>query len=198
MSELSTREKLLHAALDLFSQKGYDATGVDEIAESIGMSGPIIYKYFKGKEDLLNSIHTISDNPYNEQMGFNTPFPIWIHNGEELKQFTMHQIHFTINNETIIKLRKLCTIEQFRNKDLTFEATNHQFDKIVNQYTDIFKGMIEHGAVEEMDPKVLSLEFTGPTAMLIQLSDREPSRRQEAIDMIEKHVDFFIKTHCKN
>ena len=81
---------------------------------------------------------------------------------------------------------------QGRKKYITFEATNHQFDKIVNQYTDIFKGMIEHGAVEEMDPKVLSLEFTGPTAMLIQLSDREPSRRQEAIDMIEKHVDVYI------
>ena len=130
-------------------------------------------------------------------MGFGRPFPIWIHNGDELKQFSLHQVHYTINDETIIKVRKLCTIEQFRNKDLTFEATNHQFDRIIDQFTDIFAGMIEHGAIDDMDPRVLALEYTGPTAMLIQLSDREPSRRQEAIDMIEKHIDFFIETHCK-
>ena len=37
MAEGSTRERLLSAALDLFSVKGYDASSVDEIAESIGI-----------------------------------------------------------------------------------------------------------------------------------------------------------------
>ena len=35
MTELTTREKLIQAALTLFSEKGYDATSVDEIAEAI-------------------------------------------------------------------------------------------------------------------------------------------------------------------
>ena len=61
MAEMSTKEKLQFAALDLFSKKGYAATSVDEIAESVGMKGPIIYKYFKGKEDLLLMVDRIYD-----------------------------------------------------------------------------------------------------------------------------------------
>ena len=53
MTGMPAKEKLLYSALDLFSKKGYDATSVDEIAEAAGMKGPNIYKYFKGKEDLL-------------------------------------------------------------------------------------------------------------------------------------------------
>ena len=196
MAESSTRDKLLHAALELFSEKGFDSTSVDEIAESVGMSGSIIYKYFKGKEDLFQAIHTLTDTPYHKQMGFNSPFPIWIHNAAELKQFSLHQINFTINDDTIIKLRKLCTIEQYRNEELARSATRHQFEMIINQFTDIFKYMIEQGAVEEGDPRVLAVAYTGPTAMLIQLSDREPERRDECLKMIEDHIDFFIKKHC--
>ena len=53
MAGKSTRERLMSAALDLFSKKGYEAASVDEIAESIGIKGPNIYKYFKGKHGLF-------------------------------------------------------------------------------------------------------------------------------------------------
>ena len=45
----NTRERMIKAALDLFSVNGYDGTSVDEIAESIGVKGPNLYAYFKGK-----------------------------------------------------------------------------------------------------------------------------------------------------
>ena len=197
MPEFSAKERLLSAALDLFSQKGYAATSVDEIAEAAGMKGPNIYKYFKNKEELLNSLHNYVDAPYDTIMMLNTSFPIWIHTGSELKQFSMRQINYTIKDDTVIKLRKMCTIEQYRNERFTKQATTHQFDNIVNQFTDIFKGMIENGTIDECDPYILALEYTAPTAMLIQLSDREPSRMEEAIQLIEKHFDFFIEKHCK-
>ena len=45
MAEMSVREKITYAALDLFSQKGFDATTVEEIADAAGMKGPNLYKY---------------------------------------------------------------------------------------------------------------------------------------------------------
>lgn len=197
MTGMPARERLLYSALDLFSKKGYDATSVDEIAEAAGMKGPNIYKYFKGKEDLLTQLHALVDAPYDRKMGLDDSFPIWIHNGDELKQFSMHQINYTINDDIIIKLRRMVTIEQFRMDKLTEQATTHQFDNIINQFADIFDGMVKNGALDECDTKVLALEYTAPTAMLIQLSDREPSRRAEALELIEKHIDFFIAKYCK-
>ena len=56
MSKIPTRERILDSALMLFSEKGYDGVGVDLIAENAGIKGPSLYRHFKGKEDILNSL----------------------------------------------------------------------------------------------------------------------------------------------
>ena len=53
MMDISTKDRILEAALTVFSEKGYDGVGVDFIAETAGMKGPSLYKHFKGKEDML-------------------------------------------------------------------------------------------------------------------------------------------------
>ncbi|MBP5192045.1 MAG: TetR/AcrR family transcriptional regulator [Eubacterium sp.] len=197
MAEMSVREKITYAALDLFSQKGFDATTVEEIADAAGMKGPNLYKYFKGKEDILKNIRTIADEPYKGMLGYDDTMPIWIHNGDELKEFTWYHVNYTMNNETIVKLRKLCTIEQFRNNELTREMTDHQYELILNLYEKVFTDMIKRGTIVEGNPKILSLQYTAPIALLIQLSDREPTRRQESIDMMNGHMDSFIEMYLK-
>lgn len=44
---------LLDSALTLFSEKGYDATSVREIIEKARVSRPVLYYYFRNKEDLF-------------------------------------------------------------------------------------------------------------------------------------------------
>ena len=51
----STRERLLDAAIDVFREKGYDGTGVQEIARRAGLTTGAIYANFRGKADLLFS-----------------------------------------------------------------------------------------------------------------------------------------------
>jgi AcrR family transcriptional regulator len=54
----STKEIIERQAITLFSEKGYDATSMREIAEAAGITKPVIYYYFKNKEHLCN--HLIS------------------------------------------------------------------------------------------------------------------------------------------
>lgn len=51
----STRDKLLDAAIAVFREKGYDGTGVQEIARRAGLTTGAIYANFRGKADLLFS-----------------------------------------------------------------------------------------------------------------------------------------------
>jgi AcrR family transcriptional regulator len=51
----STRERLLDAAIAVFREKGYDGTGVQEIARRAGLTTGAIYGNFRGKADLLFS-----------------------------------------------------------------------------------------------------------------------------------------------
>ena len=50
---MDNRLKILSSALELFSSRGYDAVGVQEIAEVSGITKPTLYHYFGNKENLL-------------------------------------------------------------------------------------------------------------------------------------------------
>jgi AcrR family transcriptional regulator len=49
-------DKILRAALQLFYERGFDGVGVDLIGERAGMSGPAIYRYFSGKDEILMTL----------------------------------------------------------------------------------------------------------------------------------------------
>lgn len=61
MSDLSeqareSREKILSAAKELFSTKGFDGTSVREISEKSNVKKALIFYYFKNKEEILQSL----------------------------------------------------------------------------------------------------------------------------------------------
>ena len=52
MTGKERREQLLDVGRSLFAQKGFDATSVEEIALRAGVSKPVVYEHFGGKEGL--------------------------------------------------------------------------------------------------------------------------------------------------
>jgi len=48
------RERIINAAIELFSQKGYDATRVNDIANAANVNKALIYYYFSSKQDILD------------------------------------------------------------------------------------------------------------------------------------------------
>ena len=52
----STTERILDAATVLFSEKGYHATTMREIASAVGIKAASLYNHFPGKEDVLHRI----------------------------------------------------------------------------------------------------------------------------------------------
>jgi len=49
---ISPRERLLKAAIELFSRKGYAATTTREIVATAGVTKPVLYYYFRNKEGI--------------------------------------------------------------------------------------------------------------------------------------------------
>ena len=60
MEQESTKAQILKIATELFSEKGYDAVGVQEIVEKSGITKPTLYYYFGSKKGLLEAI--VSEN----------------------------------------------------------------------------------------------------------------------------------------
>lgn len=53
---MDNKENIQACALALFSAKGYDAVGVQEICESAGITKPTLYHYFGSKRGLLEAL----------------------------------------------------------------------------------------------------------------------------------------------
>ena len=52
MTGRERREQLLDVGRSLFAEKGFDATSIEEIAARAGVSKPVVYEHFGGKEGL--------------------------------------------------------------------------------------------------------------------------------------------------
>lgn len=50
------REAILAAAAELFSERGYPGTGIDDIGEAAGISGPGVYRHFDNKNEVLSEV----------------------------------------------------------------------------------------------------------------------------------------------
>ena len=66
---MSTKEKILDAALTLFAENGYDGTSVEQIANVVGIKAPSLYKHYRGKEDILNALIDSAGGVYKGDYG---------------------------------------------------------------------------------------------------------------------------------
>ena len=54
--EKNTKEKILEEALKLFAQSGYMGTSMNDIASKLGVTKAALYKHYKSKQEILDSI----------------------------------------------------------------------------------------------------------------------------------------------
>lgn len=54
----SRREQILAAAAELFASHGFHGVGIDDIGAAIGISGPALYRHFRGKDAMLGEMLT--------------------------------------------------------------------------------------------------------------------------------------------
>lgn len=56
LSAENRREQIMHAAAELFIQRGFEGVSMADIAASLGTSRPTIYTYFPSTESLLDAL----------------------------------------------------------------------------------------------------------------------------------------------
>lgn len=55
-----TRTRILQEAAKLFTEKGYEATSVQDIAQALGLSKAALYHHFRSKEEILYAISLLA------------------------------------------------------------------------------------------------------------------------------------------
>ena len=190
-----TKERIMAAALDMFSQNGYAGTNIRELTASLGLVKSGLYKHFKSKEEIWNSLLDKMIAYYDERFGFPEHLPPVPDSLEGLTAMTMQMVDFTIHDERIVMTRKMLAIEQFRDERAKALATKHFLTGLTDMFTHVFTGMMDKGLHRRDDPRMLAFAYTAPISALIHLCDREPEKTKDAIAQVEAFSRHFIKTY---
>ena len=193
----NTKERILHAALELFSENGYEGTNIQQIADSVGLVKSALYRHFESKEAIWNAILDEMSLYYEQRFGSEANLPAVPATCGELLPLTMWMMNFTIHDEQIVRCRKLLLTEQFHDPRACELATRHFLTGLEAIFNRLFAGMMENGSLKVEDPAMLAFAFTAPITALVHLCDREPQREQEALAQAEAFVTHFIHTYGK-
>ena len=190
-----TKERILEAALEMFSQNGYAGTNIRELSASLGLVKSGVYKHFESKEAIWNALLDKMIAYYAERFGSAEHLPPVPDSQEELVSLTMRMVNFTVHDERIIMTRKVLTLEQFRDVRARELATKHFLTGLTEMFTYVFTGMMDKGLLRKDDPKMLAFAYTTPISALIHLCDREPEKTEGAIKQIEAFSRHFIRAY---
>lgn len=96
-----TKEKILAAAEEIFSEKGFAGARVDEIAEISGVNKRLIYAHFESKENLYkNILHRVYGRLVEMENSQNMDLPA----DEVLKKNISNAFEYLSNNPNFVSL----------------------------------------------------------------------------------------------
>ena len=190
-----TKERILDAALEMFSQNGYAGTNIRELSASLGLVKSGVYKHYESKEAIWNALLDQMTAYYADHFGSAEHLPPVPDSPEALTRLTMQMVNITVHDEKIIMTRKVLTLEQFRDDRARELATKHFLTGLTEIFTHIFAGMMDKGLIRRDDPAMLAFAYTTPISALIHLCDREPEKTVEAMAQIEAFVGHFIAVY---
>ena len=190
-----TKERILTAALEMFSQNGYAGTNIRELSASLGLVKSGVYKHYESKEAIWNALLDQMIAYYADHFGSAEHLPPVPDSLEGLVTMTMHMVNITVHDEKIIMTRKVLTLEQYRDVRARELATKHFLTGLTEMFTRIFSGMMEKGLLREDDPEMLAFAYTTPISALIHLCDRKPEKTEEAIKQVEAFSRHFIRVY---
>jgi transcriptional regulator, tetR family len=200
-----TKLLILDAALNLFSKRGYDGVGLRDLAQEVGIRESAIYKHFKGKQDIFDSLLEQMNNEYNAfAMSINVQSDLskMIDKYKTISENDLIMIcnsffMYFAKDERASKFRKILTMEQFRNKEIGLLYKTLYFDNVLAYHTEIFKGLIAAGTIIDVSPEIVALHFYSPIFVLLTSFDEQKISELDVMKKLELHVKQFRTIYYK-
>lgn len=200
---MNTKQKILLESLRLFSQRGYDAVGVEQIATAVGIKAPSLYKHYRSKQDIFDAIFEETARRYE---AFTDTISVHVQNSEQdakmFEEITADDlvakvrslIDYSLHDEYVSMFRRMMTIEQFRSPELSELYSQRYVNQIHDYHSGLFTKMIAAGVLVEEDPGILAMMYDAPILVLLGECDRHPEKEEEYMKKLEAYVRLFYKT----
>ncbi|MCK4396737.1 TetR/AcrR family transcriptional regulator [candidate division WOR-3 bacterium] len=188
MSGEERKKRIINASMKIFSKKGFQGTKTKEIAKAAGVSEAMIFKYFKTKNDIYNSIISSKVKDHSKEISdiqskiSNLP--------RVLKETILHVINLNEKDPTFLRLMLYSSLEEHRFAHIFVET--HLSGNREAFARAIEKG-IKMGAYRKVNPKLAAQIFEyligGYCIEQFVLGKNKPLDKKEIAETI---VDIFL------
>ena len=192
---METKENILITALKLFAREGFEAVSVSQIAGELGMVKSALYKHYKSKRDIFDSILERMDDMDRERAKkYKMPegnmekiveaykmLPI-----EQIQTYSKAQFQHWTQEEFPTLFRKMLTLEQFRSRKMNELYQKYLTSGPIAYMKEIFFGL----TADEEKAKQLALEFYGPIYLLYSIYDGATDKAA-VTTLVTAHVERF-------
>ena len=166
--------KILAAAAELFRKRGFAAVGVDEIGHNAGVTGPAIYRHFKGKDEILGALF---DEGMDELVrltagSFDDPW-------EELRHVARNHALYVLNHP------RLAGVWLHEQRSLTAEH-RRRFHRRARRYVERWSDVLERCLPDAPDDLILTAVYSAVGAL--KSVDEWPKAIKD-----EAHVDQLVE-----
>lgn len=186
----TTKDKIIEAAVELISEKGYKGATTKEIAERAGVNEVTLFRHFGNKKGIVEAaiqkyaFVDLLENTLEEKM-------IW-----ELEQdlkMLVREYQSLLEKKKSVILLSIKESGKFPELD---ELIKHIPQKYIDLLEDYFTKMMEKGKIKRVDPSIIATNFVfinfGYSLMRKRIN---PGEKEYSIDdFIEKNIEFFIQS----
>lgn len=198
-----TKGKILLTALQLFARDGYEAVSVRNIAEELGMTKGALYRHYKNKRDIFDSIvdrmiqidaqrakeYQMPIEQYDE-MSDSYANTSW----EDIEKYTIEQLKFWTEDNFALLFRRMLTLEQYRNAEMADLYSQCIVEGPVSYMEDLFRELTKKGVLKEENPRQLAVEYYAPLFLLISISDKK-GENESYVEILRNHTKRFWQSY---
>lgn len=144
------KEEILIVALHLFSRDGYEAVSVSQIAGELDMTKGALYRHYKSKRDIFDSIVKRMEQQDSEQARENevpeesiekTPEEYQNVSFDDFVEYSKSMFEYWTEDDFASSFRKMLTIEQFRSEGMQKLYQQYLVSGPAGYVKDLFKNM---------------------------------------------------------
>ena len=192
----STKERILETALELFEQKGYLGTSMNDIARQLGFTKAALYKHYTSKQEILDKIvERMNKMDYERAESYEMPetepdgfAEAYLHTPvQKILAYSMAQFDHWTQESFSSNFRKMLTLEQYRDPKLAQLHPDYLAGGPLEYMAAIFRKLTDSDEAAMQ----LALEFYGPMYLLYSVYDGAKDKDSVA-SLLDAHIDRFI------
>lgn len=187
MSE-TTYDKILNAAVAIFSERGYNGTSMREIAEALNITKAALYYHFPGKAEIFSACLSRSlDKMVADLEEFAAAdLSFW----DKLQRMIGEMYHFSSLHPHTFRLFKMIVSQSF-DLEISKKILHNYFNRLQNAVRKMVQKGIQNGELRSDIP--VDLQTSAITGMLHHTTGPKMKHLASLRLQPEDHVKFLIQ-----